>query len=138
MHPLALPLLELTRQVLSGLGLDAEAKKRAQEQAFEVLTRGDFGQRADVQLAIAQLGVNQAEAQSAGVFKGGWRPFIGWTCGAALAVQFVAGPLIEWGAAVAGHQVPPMPRLDAVLWELLFGLLGLGTLRTVEKIKGKA
>lgn len=137
MGPLVLPLLELARQVLGGLGLDPEAKARAQAQAFELLTQGDFSQRAEVQMALAQLKVNEAEA-GAGGFRGGWRPFIGWVCGSALAFQFVAGPLVEWGAAAAGHPVPPLPKLDGVLWELLFAMLGLGTLRTVEKLKDKA
>jgi hypothetical protein len=138
MNPLFIaPIFDLFKQVLSGIGLDPEAKARAQTQAFEVLTNGSFAEKAGQALALAQVDVNKAEAQ-AGTFRGGWRPFIGWTCGAALAVQFVAGPLLEWGCAAAGHQVPPLPKLDGVLWELLAGMLGLGALRTLEKVKGAA
>ncbi|MFT3665580.1 3TM-type holin [Piscinibacter sp.] len=139
MNPLLVgPLFDVVKQLLGGLGLDPAAKERAQLQAFELLSKGDFAQNADLQLALAQLSVNQSEAVSPGRFKGGWRPFIGWVCGGALALQFVAGPLMEWGGAVYGHPLPPLPRLDGVLWELLFGMLGLGTLRTVEKVKGSA
>lgn len=139
MNPLLIgPLFEVIKQALAGLGLDGEAKARAQQQAFELLTKGDFAQNAELQLALAQLGVNKAEAESAGMFKGGWRPFIGWVCAGALALQFVAGPLAQWGGAAVGHPLPPLPTLDGMLWELLFGMLGLGTLRTVEKVKGRA
>jgi hypothetical protein len=132
------PVFELVKQLLSGLGLDPEAKERAQRQAFDLLTQGDYAQRSGLSLALAQLEVNKAEASSPGVFRGGWRPYIGWTCGVALSVQYVVGPLVQWGAAIAGHALPPLPSLDGVLWELMFALLGLGALRTVERVKGKA
>lgn len=138
MNPLLLtPLFDLIKQALSGLGLDPEAKARAQTQAFEILTSGTFAEKADQALSLAQIQTNQVEA-SQGLFRGGWRPFIGWICGAALAGQFVVAPIVEWSCAVAGHPVPALPKLDDVLWQLLFGMLGLGALRTVEKIKGKS
>lgn len=90
------------------------------------------------QAALAQVEVNRAEASSGSVFIGGWRPFIGWVCGAALAFQFVLGPLLEWAAAAAGHPLPPLPHLDDLLWELIFAMLGVAGLRTVEKMRGVA
>jgi hypothetical protein len=84
----------------------------------------------------AQAETNTAEAQSGGWFVAGWRPWIGWVCGAAMAYQYVISPLVVWGAALAGHPIPMPPRLDDMLWELMFGMLGLGGLRTFEKIKG--
>lgn len=138
MNPLFIgPIFDVLKQVLSGLGLDPEAKARAQAQAFEVLANGTFEQRAELQSMLAQIDTNKTEA-AAGAFRGGWRPAVGWTCAAALALQFVIGPLIEWGAAAAGHPLPPLPKLDDMLWELLAGLLGISTLRTFEKIKGAA
>lgn len=138
MNPLLIsPIFEVLKQVLSGLGLDPEAKARAQAQAFEALTNGTFEERANLQATLAQIDTNKTEA-SAGAFRGGWRPAVGWTCAAALALQFVIGPLIEWGAAAFGHPMPPLPKLDSVLWELLFGMLGISGLRTIEKIKGAA
>lgn len=138
MNPLFVgPLFDVVKQLLGGLGLDPAAKERAQAQAFELLTQGDFAQRSGLSIALAQAATNTAEA-SAGAFRGGWRPFIGWVCGVALAGQFVFAPMLEWSFAAAGHPVPDFPKLDGVLWELLFGMLGLGTLRTVEKLKGQA
>jgi hypothetical protein len=86
----------------------------------------------------AQMAVNAAEAGHASIFVAGWRPFIGWCCGSALAFQYVISPLVVWVSAIAGHPLPAPPALDAVLWELMFGMLGMGALRSYEKIKGVA
>ena len=85
-----------------------------------------------------QAEVNKAEAQSVRLFVAGWRPFIGWVCGAALAWQYVVAPLALWAAALAHYPLTPPPRLDDVLWQLMFAMLGLGGLRTYEKIAGVA
>lgn len=91
-----------------------------------------------LKLAQAQTGVNQVEAASADKFTSRWRPFIGWICGAGLAVQFLVGPLFTWVVALAGHPIA-FPQLDmGTLLTLLAGMLGLGGLRTVEKLQGKA
>ena len=94
------------------------------------------------QLAMAmtviqgQLDTNKAEAGSPNMFVAGWRPFVGWICGIGFGVQFVIGPLAEWLAALAGHPVK-FPQMDlGTMMPLLFGLLGLGGMRTVEKIQG--
>lgn len=85
-----------------------------------------------------QTETNAAEAANRSLFVAGWRPWIGWVCGAALAYQYVGAPLIAWTAAIAGHPLPAPPRLDDMLWELMFGMLGMGGLRTFEKIRGVA
>ena len=67
------------------------------------------------------------------------RPFILWVCGVALAWDTVLRPVATFGAALAGHPLPVLPNLSTdQLYGLLFGLLGLGGLRTVEKVKGVA
>lgn len=83
-----------------------------------------------------QAATNTAEAGNASVFVSGWRPAIGWVCATALAYQYLGRPILTWGAAIWSWKVPTLPGLDDSLWQLMFGLLGLGTLRTVEKIKG--
>lgn len=105
---------------------DPAEKARAEAELRAALLAWDQGQSA----------TNAAEAQSGGWFVAGWRPWIGWVCGVALAVQFVLGPLLVWGCGLAGRPIPPPPALDDMLWELMFGMLGLGGLRTFEKIKG--
>lgn len=89
------------------------------------------------EISLAQIEVNKAEAASGSVFKGGWRPFIGWTCGVAFAYHFVIQPLLVFGVAISGVTVPDLPAFDmGSLLTVLGGLLGLGSLRTFEKYKG--
>lgn len=91
------------------------------------------------ELAKGQLEVNKAEAASGSIFKGGWRPFIGWVCGAAFAYHFILQPMIVFGVAVAGVTIPELPEFDmGTLMPVLMGMLGLGGLRTVEKLQGKS
>jgi hypothetical protein len=91
------------------------------------------------EIALAQIEVNKAEAASGSLFKGGWRPFIGWVCGVAFAYHFVLQPLMVFIALAVGYSLPPLPEFDmASLMTVLGGLLGLGSLRTFEKYKGVA
>jgi hypothetical protein len=91
------------------------------------------------ELALAQVEVNKAEAASNSVWKGGWRPFVGWVCGAAFAYHFVLQPLAIFGLAAYGMEVPPLPNFDmGQLMTVLMGMLGLGGLRSFEKSKGVA
>lgn len=85
-----------------------------------------------------QADVNKVEAANSNVFVSGWRPMIGWVCAFALAYQYMVIPFATWGLAVAHIAVPPFPRLDDNLWQLMFGMLGMGGLRTFEKMKGVA
>lgn len=141
MNPLLFgPVLEIIKQVLGGLGLDPEAKARAQAQALEVLTNGSFDQKAAQAMALAQINVNNTEAQSTSLFKSGWRPFTGWSAAIGVTVATVWAPLGAWAIhATTGHQLPPLPTLDSgTLFALLGGLLGLGGLRSIDKAKGTA
>jgi hypothetical protein len=88
-------------------------------------------------LALAQIQVNAAEAASGSLFKGGWRPFIGWTCGLAFFYHFVGQPVAVFIMTVTGTEVPPLPEFDmGTLLTVLGGMLGIGGLRTYEKQKG--
>lgn len=85
----------------------------------------------------AQMAVNQVEAANPSVFVSGARPFIMWVCGIAFAWQFIALPMLNYLVALSGHAPLVLPVFDYTsLNEVLFGLLGLGALRTVEKLKG--
>lgn len=89
------------------------------------------------ELAKGQLEINKAEAASGSVFKGGWRPFIGWVCGAAFAYHFVLQPFIVFGVTVAGIDIPELPTFDmGSLMTVMMGMLGLGGLRSYEKKQG--
>lgn len=112
-----------------------DADERA-KLAHEIAT---MAERHAHELALAQIEVNKAEAASGSIFKGGWRPFIGWVCGTAFAYHFVLQPLLIFLVALYGWEIPVLPDFDmASLMTVLGGLLGLGGLRTFEKYKGVA
>ena len=86
---------------------------------------------------IAQVEINKEEAKHRSIFVAGWRPFIGWTCGVALAYHFIFAPFIVFGVAWSGAEIPEIPTFDMdSLMTVLLGMLGLGGMRTFEKAKG--
>jgi hypothetical protein len=108
-----------------------EDKDQKAQLAHELATMAD---RHAQDLALAQIEVNKAEAASGSVFKGGWRPFIGWVCGSAFAYHFVLQPVIVFVVLTVGVDLPPLPEFDmASLMTVMMGMLGLGGLRTYEK-----
>lgn len=112
----------------------AEAKIRA----LELAQKGELATLdADVRLALGQMEINKVEAQT-DLFRGGWRPATGWCCVAGLLYQFILQPVLPWLVALFGAAVPPLPLIDnETLMVLLTGMLGLGGLRTFERVKGK-
>lgn len=126
-------------KIIDKLIPDPAAKAAAQLQAMQMAQAGDF-KEIDTQLQrdLAQIQVNTAEAQSPDFFRSGWRPFVGWICGTGLAVQFLVSPLATWVATLLGHPIAFPPLDMGTLMTLLAGMLGLGTLRTAEKMKGAA
>ena len=83
-----------------------------------------------------QARINEIEAQSSNLFVAGWRPAAGWCCVGGLAFEYLLRPLIQWGLQIAKVAVT-LPGLDMnLMFPLLGALLGLGTLRGIEKIKG--
>ena len=117
--------------------LDRVLPNPAQQAAakLELLKLQQNGELAQI---TGQMEINKVEAASSSLFVSGWRPSIGWVCGAGFAVQFVIGPLAEWGSALAGHPVK-VPTMDTgTMMPLLLGMLGLGGLRTAEKLADKA
>lgn len=132
-------LLQAGMEIINKFFPDPAAKAAAQLEFLKLQQAGEFkALEADLQMAQGQMDSNKVEAASANVFVSGWRPFIGWTCGAAFAINFIVGPLAQWLAALNGHVVA-FPSLDvATMLPVLFGMLGLGAYRTAEKIKGVA
>lgn len=84
----------------------------------------------------AQAATNTAEAQNSNLFVSGWRPFIGWVCGSALAYQYVIVPISMYVLLICHVIVPAPPTLSQDLWQLMFGMLGMGALRSFDKVKG--
>jgi hypothetical protein len=95
-------------------------------------------QSGDLATMTAQTDINKEEAKSSSLFVSGWRPAIGWVCALALAYQYLLRPLGGTIASIAGVTIPPLPGLDDNLWQLMMGMLGMGGLRTFEKLQGVA
>jgi hypothetical protein len=102
--------------------------------AHEIATMSDNHAQ---QALLSQLEINKAEAASGSLFKGGWRPFIGWTSGVAFAYHFVLQPLLVFVLTASGVDLPDLPEFDmSTLLTVLGGMLGIGGLRSYEKTKG--
>ena len=130
MSPLLLsPLFELGNNIISRLFPDPAQKAAAE---FELLKLTQDG---DLQKILAQLAINAKEAESSSIFVAGWRPFIGWICGSGLLYSTILHNLLEWLSQVQGWPSPPAVSTDVLLY-VLGALLGIGTLRTYEKVKG--
>ena len=129
------PVMHIIDKVLP----DPAQKAAAQLEILRLNQSGEFKQLdADLQMAQGQTDIDKIEAASTNLFVSGWRPFIGWTCGLGLASQFIVAPLFTWGSGLIGHPTV-FPTLDlSTLGTLLFGMLGMGGMRTVEKMKGVA
>ena len=86
------------------------------------------------ELAKGQLEVNKTEAAHKSLLVAGWRPFIGWVCGIGFLSNFILIPLSNFGLAVAESAIT-IPMIDTTqMMPVLMGILGLGTMRTVEKL----
>jgi hypothetical protein len=134
MWPALIPVLG---SLMDKLFPDPAAAAEAKVKVMEMAQRGDLAQLdADLKLATGQQEVNKAEAANSSLFVSGWRPFVGWVCGAAFAYKFVLAPALAFLLTSLGHPIT-LPVLDFTeMSTVLLGMLGLGGLRTVEKIKG--
>ena len=94
-------------------------------------------QSGDLAIMTAQTDINKVEASSSSLFVSGWRPAIGWVCALALAYQYLLKPLLM-GFLPMFNITLALPGLDDNLWQLMMGMLGMGGLRTFEKIQGVA
>lgn len=85
----------------------------------------------------AQAEINKEEAKSANLFVAGWRPFIGWACGAALVYAALLEPMVQFIAVVGYHYAGAFPVLNTeIMLQVLLGMLGLAGMRSFEKFKG--
>ena len=111
-----------------------EDKDQKAKLAHELATMAD---RLAHEQQLAQIAVNKEEAASGSLFKGGWRPFVGWVCGVAFFYHFILQPVIIFIVSIIGVNVPDLPEFQMnTLLTVLGGLLGIGGLRTYEKQKG--
>jgi hypothetical protein len=112
---------------------DAE---KAKLELFKMQQAGELAElNASLQIAVAQNNTNIEEAKNASVWVSGWRPFIGWICGFALGYNYIFMPFFTYCAQWM-FKAPAMLALDSgELTTILLGMLGLGAMRTFERVK---
>lgn len=93
---------------------------------------------AAVMVVQGQIDINKTEAANPSVFVSGWRPMIGWVCGGACAWNWIGLPIAKLALDIAGHPLHLSPADISEMMPILMGMLGLGGLRTLEKINGVA
>ena len=132
-------ILDIGTKVIERLWPDPAQAASAKLELLKMQQSGELAALAsDTELAKGQLAINQTEAASSSLLVAGWRPALGWICGAAFAWNWVGLPIARFGMTVWGH---PMELASADMSEMLpvlFGMLGLGGMRSWEKSKGVA
>jgi hypothetical protein len=132
MNPLLIgPVLEIGKSLIDRLFPDPVLKAKAEMDMMVLL------QTQDLQKVLGQLEINAKEAASPSIFVAGWRPAVGWCCCAGFLWATIGHPVFAWVATARGWPAPPVIDTEVLLY-VLGGMLGLGTLRSVEKIKGAA
>jgi len=130
MNPLLLgPLLEIGKSIIDRFLPDPEKKAAAEMELLKMAADGDMKQ------LLAQLEINAKEAQNPSLFVAGGRPLFMWIGGFGFGYATIVQPFLAWVALIKGWPAPPDVNVD-LLWVVITGLLGIGTLRTVEKTKG--
>ena len=130
-------ILDVGTKVIERLWPDPAQRDAAKLELFKLQQSGELAQlAAETDLAKGQIGVNEKEAQSASLFVSGWRPFIGWVCGAACAWNWLGLKIALFAAAYFNHPINLAPADIGEMMPVLLGMLGLGGLRTMEKING--
>lgn len=133
-------LLPIVGNVIDKIFPDAAEREKAKYELFKLQQEGGLkALDAEMQLALAQIKVNDTEAGSGDNYSRRWRPSAGWVCVCGLAYQFLIQPLLPWFMHVLGVSAPPLPSIDNdTLMILLTGMLGLGGLRSFDKKQGTA
>jgi hypothetical protein len=128
--------LDIGGKVIDRLWPDPLQANAAKLELLKMQQNGELAQLAsNTELAKAQLEVNAEEAKNSSIFVAGWRPFIGWVCGAAFAWNWIGLPAGLFVAELFDkHLVLAQADMSEML-PVLLGMLGLGALRTTEKIK---
>ena len=112
-----------------------EDKDERNRLAHEIATLAEKQHHAEV---MAQVEVNKTEAAHKSLFVAGWRPAIGWICGLGMLSNFIIVPMTNFILALTGSPIV-VPLIDLqTMMPVLLGMLGLGGMRSFEKVKGKA
>lgn len=125
-------LLDIGGKVIDRLWPDPVQAANAKLELIKLQQSGELA------VIVGQLEINKAEAASASVFVSGWRPFIGWVCGAACAWNWIGLKIALFAAAYFEHPLTLAPADLSEMMPVLMGMLGIGAMRTIEKLNGVA
>lgn len=130
--------LDFGGKILDKIFPDPAQKAAAQLELYKAQQAGEFKEM-DQAFALmqGQQDINKVEAANASVWVSGWRPFIGWCCGLSLCYSALLEPLMRFVAAVCFKYSGSFPVIDTTLtMQILFGILGLGAMRSYDKKNG--
>lgn len=130
------PIVSIINKVIPDKAAAAAAVAQLQQLQLQGALNEELTQLQSV--TSDQSAINKAEATNPSAFVAGWRPMIGWVCAIALGSQYIVRPLVMWGFSVAHQPIPALPGIDDNLWQLMFGMLGMGALRSYDKLQGTA
>jgi hypothetical protein len=125
--------LNIGNTVIDRLLPDKTANDQAKAQLAQAALQGDFNE------VMGQLEINKVEAASGSTFVAGWRPFVGWVCGAGVAYHYIIQPMAQFLLVAFHSNFDPtkLPQINMVeLLGLLTGMLGFGLYRTLDKTNG--
>ncbi len=121
--------LELGTSVINKIWPDPVKQSEEQRKLQELAQKGNLEElNAEVKLLISQVDLNKVEAAHKSIFVAGWRPFVGWVCGFGLLYNVILAPFLDIWLTV------PEVETD-LLYPVLLGMLGLGGMRSFEKVK---
>lgn len=138
MDPITI-LLGLGGKVIDRIWPDPAQRDAAKLELLKMQQSGELAQlTADTSLMLEQIKTNAIEAQNPSLLVSGWRPMIGWVCGTACAWNWIGLPIVKLGMEIAGYPIELASANLTEMLPILMGMLGLGALRTAEKVKGVA
>jgi hypothetical protein len=123
------PIFGLIKDILGRVLPDNEARRKAEIEVLQTLQNQDF------ETVLKQLEINAKEAAHPSRWVSGGRPFFIWIGGVGFLYAVLIQPLLVWWATIKGWPTPPDVNID-LLWVVISGLLGLGTMRSFDKLKG--
>lgn len=129
-------ILTIGSQVIDKIFPDKTVAEQQKTRLVEIAATGDLTKlQYEVQLLLGQIEINKIEAASTQGWVAGWRPFVGWICGSALAYHYILQPLMLFIVSLF-HLSPTLPVLQmGELMTILLGILGLGAFRSYDKSK---
>jgi len=124
--------LDIGGKLIDRLWPDPAQKAAAQLELLKLQQSGELAQ------IVGQLEINKEEAKSSSIFVSGWRPAVGWMCVAACSWNWITLPALNAIAQFLQYTWVLKPADISDMLPILMGMLGIGGLRTIEKLNGKA